>query len=141
VPSENEGESVHTVLVYYDKPLRGIADFEGRPHLFQCEWDKKYDHWGETYSLTPVDQTALDVALRKEAIWERWATAHYKGRTTMKIFPLPEDRPAWDALEKELNDLLEVRARPTMMAEAEWTSDGSLFADGPFRVQWKPILR
>jgi len=36
---EPEYERVYTMTDYYDGPRKGIADFEGRPHLYEAEWD------------------------------------------------------------------------------------------------------
>ena len=32
-------EHVHTVLDYYDGPRKGVADFDGQPHLYDCIFD------------------------------------------------------------------------------------------------------
>jgi hypothetical protein len=36
---ERPFEKVYTMTDYYDGPRRGIADFDGRPHFYDSEWD------------------------------------------------------------------------------------------------------
>lgn len=34
-------EAVHTFTDHYDKPRKGIADFESWPHLYECIFDEQ----------------------------------------------------------------------------------------------------
>jgi hypothetical protein len=36
-------EIVHTIEEYYDGPRRGIANYNGKPHLYQSEWQDGED--------------------------------------------------------------------------------------------------
>jgi hypothetical protein len=37
-------ERVHTMTDYYDGPRKGLANFEGMPHLYEAEWDDQADN-------------------------------------------------------------------------------------------------
>lgn len=102
-------ERVHTMTDYYDGPRRGIADFEGVPHLYVSEWDDGADIDANTFKLSPVEPRVLALALEAWAIWRRWETALHEGRTTAKTHPaLPEERSRSDELEQILERELKI---------------------------------
>lgn len=92
-------EPVHTVTDYYDGPRRGIADLDGRPHLYDAEWSSEIDNYAETFLLTPVDGNVLALALEDWAIWRRWEDAFHSGLVDHDSHPaLPEDRARHEEL-------------------------------------------
>ncbi|XXF77041.1 hypothetical protein P2318_28905 [Myxococcaceae bacterium GXIMD 01537] len=103
---KGEGEVVYTMTDYYDGPMAGIANYEGRPHAYLRTTDvgaEDLHEDGDLYELWPVDEETLRLALEDWAIWERWEAAFYSGRTTSATHPaLPEDRPRHLELEPEL---------------------------------------
>ncbi|BAB53739.1 msr8102 [Mesorhizobium japonicum MAFF 303099] len=48
----DEWDAVHTVHHLYDRPLKGIADYQGFPHAYMREWDIDQDDWADTLLLT-----------------------------------------------------------------------------------------
>ena len=50
-------DRVHTVNDYYDGPRLGIADVDGVPHIYEAEFDHSSDEYGDTYYVSPVDET------------------------------------------------------------------------------------
>ena len=83
---------VHTMTDYYDGPRRGVADFDGVPRLYECEWDNALDDFEPTFRLSPVPEDVFALALESWAIWRRWETAFHEGRATQASHPaLPED--------------------------------------------------
>ena len=44
-----ELETVHTITDHYDGPVRGIANYRGRPHYYQRQFDDEADEWSEIY--------------------------------------------------------------------------------------------
>jgi hypothetical protein len=87
-------ERVHTVTDYYDGPVRGIADFQGCPHLYEAEWDDTADQYAATFLLSPLSEEVVRLMLEDWDIWLRWEAAFHEGRTTHATHPaLPEDRP------------------------------------------------
>src|SRR5688572_27222106 len=100
-------EKVYTVTDYYDGPRGGIADFEGRPHLYASEWDDGEDDYALTFVLSPVDDKVFRLAIEDWEIWLRWETAFHEGRATQETHPaLPEDRRRHGELEHLLSGRL-----------------------------------
>ena len=84
-------ERVYTATDFYDGPRRGIADFNGKPHLFVSEFEDETQEFG-MYRVSPVTEEVLKLALEDWAIWRRWETAFHQGLTTIETHPaLPEN--------------------------------------------------
>jgi len=97
-------EMVHTVPDWYDGPRRGIADFQGRPHLFESEWQDGEDVHANTYLLMPIDEETFALALEDWVIWLRWEVAFKQGKTSRNTHPLlPEDEHRHREVEQLLN--------------------------------------
>ena len=100
-------ERVRTVTDYYDGPVRGIADFQGSPHLYEAEWDEQGEEYSSTFLLSPLSDDAVRLMLEDWDIWLRWEAAFHEGRTTQETHPaLPEDR----ARHQQLQALLAAQA-------------------------------
>ncbi len=52
------------VLDYYDGPRKGIADFEGQPHLYECLFNDAKDNYSDSFLLKPLDEESFWVALK-----------------------------------------------------------------------------
>ena len=86
-------EVVYTVTDWNDGPRRGIANYLGKPHLFESDRRGGEDLDAHTFLLMPIDQETLTLALEDWDIWRRWEAAFHQGKTTQEIHPaLPEDR-------------------------------------------------
>jgi hypothetical protein len=53
-------EKVYKVTAYYDGPRGGIADFEGKPHLFRSERDYGANVF---FFLTPLSEELFQLAM------------------------------------------------------------------------------
>jgi hypothetical protein len=62
---------VYTVNDYYDGPRLGIADVDGVPHIYEAEFDHSSDEYGDTYFVSPVDESLLALVLEDWEIWLR----------------------------------------------------------------------
>lgn len=69
-------EEVFTVTDYYDGPRRGIANFNGDPHFFDCIFREKYLN---TFSLSPISRELFLLELTDLAIWQGWERAFHAG--------------------------------------------------------------
>jgi hypothetical protein len=97
-------DKVYTVPDWYDGPRRGIANFEGEPHLFESEFADIEDA-DDVFVLSPVSDETFRLALEKWQIWRRWERAFHAGETPMDTHPaLPEDRKRWEELQRLLID-------------------------------------
>jgi len=111
-----EWEAVYTVNDWYDGERLGIADYDGRPHLYESRWDYSKDEWeGEGsednylyhYWLSPVSTEVFAWAVEDWAIWERWRIAFEQGKVDQATHPaLPEDRARHEALKLLLGSAL-----------------------------------
>jgi hypothetical protein len=100
-------EEVFTVTDYYDGPRRGIANFNGKPHLYDCIFDEVRDDYSDEYQLTAIPNHIFDLAMEDWAIWERWRTAFDAGQATNESHPaLPQDRTRHDEIRSVLNSAL-----------------------------------
>ena len=96
---ENGSEVVHTVTDYYDGPRKGIANYQGIPHFYECEFGAANDDYSDRYQLTPIDEQLFQLALEDWGIWKRWEAAYYAGKTGLETHPaLPEDRSRHEEL-------------------------------------------
>lgn len=101
-------EEVFTVTDYYDGPRQGIANFEGKPHFYECMFDDKRDDYTNMFWLTPVEADLFRLAMEDWAIWQRWEAALHAGHADRASHPaLPEDRARHDELKVILD--LELR--------------------------------
>lgn len=85
-------ECVHTVTDYCDGPRKGIANYQGKPHLFECIFDESKDNYSELFWLAPVDAETFRFAMEDWAIWQRWELAFHSGKTDISMHPaLPHE--------------------------------------------------
>jgi len=56
-------EKVYKVTAFYDGPRGGIADFEGKPHLFKSERDYGANVF---FFLTPLSEELFELAMEEE---------------------------------------------------------------------------
>jgi len=81
------------VTDYYDGPRRGIANYNGQPHLYDCIFVEEKDDYSNLYRLTPVSHEIFSLALEDWAIWKRWERAFYAGEVNRDSHPaLPAER-------------------------------------------------
>jgi hypothetical protein len=80
-------ELVHTITDWYDGPQKSVANFEGQPHYYECQWYAGFEAAPGDYLLKPVDAETHQLALRSRPIWERWEAAFAAGMTTQATHP------------------------------------------------------
>lgn len=126
---------------YYDGPRKGIADLDGRPHLYESEWDDIGDDYAFTFRLSPVTPDVFALAMESWGIWLRWETAFHRGHTTQDTHPaLPDDRARFLELEPlleaelKIDDANHVRAQGDFkpFPSPEWSGVGFV----PLQVKW-----
>lgn len=135
-------ERVYTMTDYYDGPRRGIADFDGRPHLYTSHFEDMLDGYSDSFELQPIDDATLQLALESWAIWLRWDDAFHAGEVTLDTHPaLPADRARHDELDPVLEATFAALPRGVVYATASFRpSEGH--TDGGrgrhMQVQWQP---
>ena len=94
---------VLTVWDYYDGPRSGIAEYEGRPHYYESEWDEAAGVYAETFRLSPVDDETVHLALKQWKIWREWELAFSRGEKEESTHPaLPGQDSTYAQLESEI---------------------------------------
>jgi hypothetical protein len=127
-------EPVHTVNQYYDGPELGVADFEGRPHVFE-RVTECHDGKPDIYRLGPIDRGPLNAVLEDWQLFLKWEAAHDDpSRQGLGSGPrvLPEDL----ARHLELKPIIETALK---VDEAHAVQASGTFLDGMTKVKWEPI--
>ena len=97
-------ERVIAVWNWYDGPRTGVADYDGRPHHFSCEFDEQEDEYSNDYLLRPLDERALALVHERQTIWQQWQLAFRRGEVTQQTHPaLPGQNPRF----VELHEILD----------------------------------
>lgn len=100
-------ERVYTVMDYYDGPRKGIADFEGQPHLYDCIFDDEKGNYSDAFQLMAIDTEIFRLALEDWRIWQRYELAYHTGKADLSDHPaLPNERERHDELQKILENAL-----------------------------------
>lgn len=135
-----ELDTVHTITDRYDGPVHGIADYRGRPHYFERQFDDDADEWSDVYWLTPIDDQTFALAMEAWKIWRCWQTAFHQHQTTLATHPaLPADRPRSDELASVLNQLLVVDQGRAQAAQGKFEWGNARVAWQLPRVRWRPV--
>ncbi len=137
-------ETVYTMPSWYDGPREGIADYQGRPHLFISEWSDAVELEPDSFQLMPIDPETFALALEDWAIWLRWSAAFHRGETTSETHPaLPEDRARSEELRRLLEGRLTIDPALAFRAAAEFeigrASASGVFDGREWRVCWTPL--
>jgi len=137
-------EIVHTLTDWYDGPRKGIADYCGRPHLFESEWRDGEDVDVDTFLLMPVDAETFLLAIESWAIWRRWETAFYQQLASTESHPaLPEDRPRHEEFELLLESRLEMNSSQSLRKTADFQvrhdPNWSGYGWRPLEVCWRDL--
>jgi len=128
---------------YYDGPRKGIAHFQGVPHLYESKWNDIDDEYEDSFLLTPLAPALVDAALEDWAIWLRWEEAFHRGQATQETHPaLPADRARHEVLRERLTrDLITdpataVTARAAFRTRAE---SAKQFGWRELEVRWRVV--
>jgi len=114
-------DKVYTVTDYYDGPRGGVADFNGEPHYYECQFDEVESNWSDTFLLKPIDAETFRLALEDWDIWERWNAAREDGRVSLDTHPvLPEDRERHNEISAILRSKLKAEPEKDVKAKAEF---------------------
>jgi hypothetical protein len=122
---------------YWDGPRGGVAQFQGRPHIYESLFDQATDDWTDVFLLQPIDDETLQLALEDWAIWKRWEAAYAAGITTIETHPaLPADRPRHEELQPILSERLCVDPTTAVQAKGDFKVRDT---QDVLWVRWTPI--
>ena len=114
-------DKIYTVTDYYDGARAGVADFNGQPHYYECQFDEWKDDWSDVFLLKPIDSETFRLALEDWDIWERWNAAREDGKVSLETHPaLPEERERHNEISAILHSRLKANPETDIKAKAEF---------------------
>jgi hypothetical protein len=112
-------DKVFTITDYYDGARAGVADFDGQPHYYECQFDELKDDWSDIFLLKPIDSETFRLAMEDWHIWEKWNAAYEDQKVSLDTHPaLPEDRVRHNEISTFLKDRLKADAERDIKAKA-----------------------
>jgi hypothetical protein len=136
-------DKVYTVTDYYDGPRAGVADFNGQPHYYECQFDDVQSNWSDIFLLKRIDSETFQLALEDWEIWEHWNVAREEGRVSLDTHPaLPEERERHNEISIILQSKLKSEPEKDIKAKAafevvEPKRKGQSIAD--LQVKWSVV--
>src|SRR5215470_2005458 len=114
-------ERVYTVNDYYDGPRRGVANFRGKPHVYESQFSDFEDEYTDRFLLMEIESEVLQMVLEDWAIWLRWHAAYQRGDVSLDTHPaLPEDRLRHEALTQLVGSRLCTEPSKSAVMQAEF---------------------
>ena len=128
-------ETIYTVNDYWDGPLKGVADYRGKPHAYSREFDEQIDEWGESYLLSPISAEQLAIVLEDWAIWKRWEASYVaQSLGPHDLHPaLARDRLRYEELRPLVDEAITVETIAAVRAIPEFRN----LLDG--EVRWRTL--
>ena len=134
-------ELVFTVGDYYDGPRKGIANYQSKPHFYECIFDEEKQNYSDRFQLTPLGQKSFELAVEAWGIWRRWEIAFHTGKTAIDTHPaLPHESARYAQLHKILEPLLVTDIRTAIVRNGYFEArEGLKLSKGvmkPLQVRW-----
>ena len=128
------GEHIHTVWDFWDIPREGVADFQGRPHIYKCQFSEAEDDWTNLFWLMEIDQELLALDLERSAISARWLEEFQSGSVPLESGPvLPVDRQRFEELQSAIGDRLQLRPERSVIRRGRFMASPGA---GISAVEW-----
>jgi hypothetical protein len=109
-------ETVFTVTDYSGRPRKGIANYQGTPHLYEYVANEAQHGDSESFRLTPLNPEIFQLAMEDWEIWRRWLVAFYARKTEISTRPaLAGDSSRHEQLERILGERLIFDPQKTIM--------------------------
>jgi hypothetical protein len=100
-------ETVFTVTEYSGWPRKGIANYQGTPHLFEWVSNDAKDENAKLFRLTPLNAEVFQFAMEDWEIWRRWLVAFYEKKADISTRPaLPNEAGRHAELKRILDEVL-----------------------------------
>ena len=134
-------ERVHTVTDYYDGPRKGIADFQGEPHIYESIFDESKGKYSELFRLAPIAPETFWAAMEDWAIWQRYELAYHSGKADLSSHPaLPHETQRHSELEAILEKVLVIDVHKAITRIARFEPLGNIDLPRgvlrPLQVKW-----
>ena len=126
-------ERVYT-YEYYDGPRSGFAEYSGKPHYYQCEWNEGENDYADTFIVTPIDDETLSLALEQWAIWEEWERKFRRREVPQSTYP---GMPGQHQRYGELEAILDKRIPKSSVRGKQARATFRVGATGDYEVEWE----
>jgi hypothetical protein len=114
-------ERVYTVNGFYDGPRLGVADYNGRPHIYESEFSEVEDDYSGLYRLSEVEPAPLALILEDWEIWLRWEADFKQGKVGLETHPaLPHKNQRSTELKQLIGDRLRADPQSPIVKRAEF---------------------
>tara|TARA_R110002073_G_scaffold335466_1_gene527516 strand:- start:146 stop:559 length:414 start_codon:yes stop_codon:yes gene_type:complete len=131
-----EYEKVYTVNDYWDGPIEGVADYQGKPHKFKLLFDKNEDQYSTDYELQKISTKEFKLILQSWSLWIKWNNKEGKTKEEFDSHPvLPTDKEELEKIEAQLRELAESNDSNKFKIKGFFNRLGTEHHD--FEVQWK----
>jgi hypothetical protein len=131
-------ERVHTVNDYYDGPRRGVAEFHGKPHVYESQFSDIADDYTDRFLLMEIDSELFKLALEDWTIWLRWHAAYQRGEASLDTHPArPVDRSRHEMLAQLVGNRLCAEPSRSAVMAAEFRN--VVGGWDSFEVQWREV--
>lgn len=81
-------DRVLTIQDYHDgRPINGVAEVQGVPHIFELEFDENADEFSDTYLVSVIDQDLLNLVLEGWEIWLSWLNSYNRNIVSIHTHP------------------------------------------------------
>lgn len=128
-------ERVYTVGHYYDGPRAGIADYNGVPHLYECQFSDELDDYTDSFRIMKIEKQLLDLALEDWEIFLRWDDAFKNNKTDQSTHPaLPEDRKRHIEISEILAPNLKIDSTRSKLVKGKFSCDEPGWNN--YQVEW-----
>jgi hypothetical protein len=125
-------ERVYTVNGFWDSPRLGVADYQGKPHIYESEFSETQDDYSGLFRLSEVESALLALILEDWEIWQGWEADFKQGKVgleTHPAFPLRDQRSA--DLRRLIGDRLRADPQSPIVKRAEFR-----YRDNEIEVGW-----
>src|SRR5579862_6255838 len=114
-------ERVYTINSFHDIPRLGIADYQGRPHIYQSRFDEVRDGWSEDFYVKEIDTELFALILEDYEIFLRWRKACDDQKAAIDTHPaLPSDRQRHEILATLIGDRLAADPKRSKIVRAKF---------------------
>jgi hypothetical protein len=105
-----------TINEYYDGPIFGIAELDGKPHVYDREWNAEADEYGPRFRLSAIEPDLLALVSEDWEIWLRWDAAFKRGEIDLSSHPaLPSERARHEEIKALIGNRLEAKRDGPLM--------------------------
>lgn len=134
----SKSERVYTIFNYYDGPREGIADVEGKPHVYKCQFSEADDDWTDCFWLMEIDQALFELAKEQHEIFLRWRAEFDRGNVRLESGPaLPADCSRFAELKSAIGNRFDIVPERSITKRARFTSNGATDPTlGAWLVEW-----